>query len=315
VSSPRVAAIAVGLAIVYHGFVGYTGLLLSETLATLLLTVLVVGILAIENGPRWIHCAGLGVLIGVSALCRAEFLLLPIFLFAVLWLLHRKTRLKPTHWIATYAIVLVTLAPWAIRNYRVTGEFILLTIHDGDNLWISTYEGEWLEFHPEQEPFRSLVAGLSDLESSKALRRAGLQNIVRSPLTYLKLCIRRVPRLWIGGHSNVFAGMEDSQSAYFARGNYGVLLVKLLMLAGNTLLVALGLIGGFFAYRGPSAERSGWLIVGVPIVYVTLIHFVFFSTPRYHIPVMPLVIVFTAVALASFRPPQWHRPLDRPAGN
>jgi 4-amino-4-deoxy-L-arabinose transferase-like glycosyltransferase len=293
----RTATTAALLCGFYPAFIGYSGLLLTETVFTLLLAVLVCWLLSLSRESSSTELLGLGALAGVMALCRAEMVLLPLFVFVALRVVFADRTATVKQVVLIYAAVVVTIAPWSMRNYAVTGEFIPLTIHGGDVLWISSYKEEWLELYPDREPYKSMMAGRSDVEASKVLRSAGIRNIVEDPLGYAWLCVKRFPRLWIGGHSNLFAGMEDSTRGYLERRQYGLFLVKLALLILNSLLIVLGAYGAYWAFaHHPGAIRS-LIVLSAPVVFVTAIHFVLFSTPRFHVPVMPFMLIFAAVAM------------------
>jgi 4-amino-4-deoxy-L-arabinose transferase-like glycosyltransferase len=293
----RTAAIAGVLCACYPGLIGYTGLLLTETVFTTLLVVMVYWLLTISGSSSWKSLTGLGVLAGLTALVRAETVLLPLFVFVTLRVFFRDRSVTVKRVVLVYATVALTLAPWAARNFAVTGEFIPLTVHGGDVLWISSYKEEWLEFYPDKEPYKSLVAGLSELETAKVLRREGIKNIVEDPAGFAWLCAKRFPRLWIGGHSNLFTGLEDSTRAYLERRQYGVFAVKLALLIGNSLLVLLGVFGAFLAFSRRMGDRRSLVVLSAPVVFITAIHVVLFATPRFHVPVMPFMLIFAAVAL------------------
>jgi len=294
----RTAFIAAMLCACYPGFIGYSGVLLTETLFTTQLAVIVLWLLAVHKDSSFRSLAGLGCVVGLTSLGRAEAVLLPLFVLVTLRLLFRdRTTTTARQLMVIYAAVVIVVVPWSVRNYAVTGEIIPLTVHDGDNIWIASYKGEWLEFHTDREPYRSLVAGLSQLERSRVLKREGIRNIVNDPAGYLWLCVKRFPRFWIGGHSNMFVGMEQSLSYYVERQQYGVVVLKLGMLGANLLLVVLGACGAYLAFTRRKGPTRSMVVIGAPVVYVTAIHCVFFAAPRYQIPIMPYVLLFAAVAL------------------
>ena len=293
----RTALIAGLLCACYPAFIAFSGLLLTETVFTTLLVVMVYWLLTISTNTSWKSVIGLGVLAGLMCLVRAETVLLPLFVFVVLRIFFRDRTATVRQIVLLYAAVVVTVAPWSMRNSAVTGEFIPLTVHGGDVLWISSYREEWLEFYPDKEPYRSLVAGLSELEASKVLRREGIRNIIEDPVGFARLSLRRFPRLWLGGNSNLFAGMGDSTRAYLERRQYGRFLVKLALLAGNSLLVLLGACGAYRSFSRRAADLRALVVLSAPVVFITAIHVVLFATPRFHVPVMPFMLVFAAVAL------------------
>ncbi|MBD3337097.1 MAG: hypothetical protein GF355_16400 [Candidatus Eisenbacteria bacterium] len=102
----------------------------SESLyLTLLLAALIVWTRKLEHPltapgdePRdgWLPAAGLGLLLGLLALTRAEGVLVALLLWGIglggwVWR-RRKARLRP--WIVVAVLFLVTLAPWTIRNHQ-----------------------------------------------------------------------------------------------------------------------------------------------------------------------------------------------------
>jgi 4-amino-4-deoxy-L-arabinose transferase-like glycosyltransferase len=298
----RTALVAALLCAVYPAFIAYSGLLLTETVFMLLVAATVYWLLDISTSSSLTSLVGLGVLVGITSLVRAETMMLPLFAFIALRLFFRDRSTTVRQWIVIYAAVFLTIAPWTVRNYMVTRQLILLTVHDADVLWISSYKEELLELDTEREPYRSLVAGLSQVEAANVLRREGIRNIVDDPGTYLWLSLKRLPRLWIGGHSNVFVGMEDSIGAYLARGQHGVAFIKMSMLGANCLLVLLGAYGAYVAAARGMADTRSLVILGAPVVFVTAVHFVLFATPRFHVPVMPYLLTFAAVAILRLLP-------------
>lgn len=298
----RIAFIAAMLCAVYPAFVGYTGLLLTETLFGGMLVLTVYLLLGISRQVSMVRLVGAGVVVGLTCLVRAETVLLPLCVFVGLWWFFRDQSAGPRQWAIVYAVVFLTIAPWTARNYAVTGEFIPLTIHDGDVLWISSYPEELLELDTEREPYRSLVAGLSQFDASRALRREGVRNIVEHPATYLWLSVKRLPRLWLGGHSNLFVGMLDSIGAYWHRGEKGVAIIKVAMLGANSVLVLLGIWGAYLSVVTRKGDAKSLIVVGAPVAFITALHFVLFATPRFHVPVMPFVLTFAAVAIAALLP-------------
>jgi len=184
----------------YPGFIGYTGLILTETTFTFLLAIIMYFFLILEDGT-YLKKIVLGAIIGFASLVRSELILLPLFiLFTKILFTKNKVQILK-QFVVIYLVVGIIILPWVIRNYRVTGEFIPVTVHDADALWISSYEKEWLEIYPDKEPYKSIVEGRSQLQRSRVFRREGIKNILTKPGVYVKLCFKRIPRFWFGSSS------------------------------------------------------------------------------------------------------------------
>ena len=89
--------------------------------------------------------------------------------------------------------------------------------------------------------------------------------------------------------------MSFAQS--WMNGQYGTFFVKFLLLAVNLGLLVFAAVGSIVA--GPQWRR--WLPIALPAVYVSFIHTFLFATVRYQIPIMPQVLVFSAVGIVGFR--------------
>lgn len=287
--SPRVAWAAAAVCAVYPALIAYTGLVLTETCASLL--VITGAISAVRaagtGGLGW--SATTGVALGLTALCRAE-------LAALAGALCLARLVPPTHSVkkrlASTGVLLIafllTLLPWTLRNYRALGSFVPLTTDGWRTLWIASYPERWLEWKAA-EPVLSIEAGAKGpLERSRRFRAAALDNLRSHPGAYAAMALRRLPLLFIGGHSNVIVGLQGTTAD--SRGLRRILKVGMLVL--NTLLLAAAGVGLWLC-------RTRWITL-LPL-YVTLfvpsiVYLLLFSVPRYHIPLLPIVFLFAAEA-------------------
>lgn len=131
-------ALATGLDITLLSRVGH---LLPETLLSLLVVLATLAFFAALSRPGeqarpsgWSGLAGAAW--GTAALAKGVFLLVPIVLTPFLW----KDRVRLALFAAGF---LLTLAPWTIRNYAVTGR--LIPVQSGQFWWTA-----WSAVHPLQ---------------------------------------------------------------------------------------------------------------------------------------------------------------------
>jgi len=286
----RIGMISSLIVSIYPGFIGYSGLLLPQILALFLLTLFI--LLIVKFNLKICIDFILGLIAGYLCLVRSEFVLF----MPILFLIIAKNSQKLKHLIIIFIIMCSVISIWSMRNYKAFGKFVLISVHYGDTLWISTWKEEWLEWQ-EKEPFISLTKGLDQINSSTVLFKAGINNIKEHPFIYLKMCTKRLYRFWLTGHSNVFYFMTDSLKNYIIKKEYFIALLKIIMLFFNTSIIILGFFGIKLAYRNIKNNNLLYYLL-MPIIFFIIMHFFTFATPRYSVPIMPFVIVFTSYAIA-----------------
>lgn len=128
-SAARVATVAYA---VYPTAMLHSGALLSESLATLWFTWFVLACLQFAAKPTLPRAAWAGVLLGLAMLTRASAVfMVPL---AVVWALAQFRRQQWALALAIPVVSVMTLIPWAARNYRIFGAFIPLSTQGGSAL-------------------------------------------------------------------------------------------------------------------------------------------------------------------------------------
>jgi 4-amino-4-deoxy-L-arabinose transferase-like glycosyltransferase len=306
VASPRTATWLAGLCCFYPTLLAFNNLLLTEVLFTLLLTTSCYLLVLALRRASVTSAALAGVVLGLAALTRSVVWLAPPFL-AVFLLLTWKggwaKRLAAAA--AVTAAFAATVAPWAVRNTRLQQTFVAIDVMGGRNFMMGNYrytplyrpwdaialEGEqswehevFTTYPPEQRPTQGAV--------DKLALRQGLAFVREHPGLTLERSVVKFFDFW---------GLEREIVAGAGRGLFGqvskaVLLGLTACIAGGyALALFLAVFGAFCA--PPADRRAHWLFLCV-IAFVCGIHTVVFGHSRYHLPVMPLVLVYTAGALA-----------------
>lgn len=295
----RVAQVAAFGTALYPALIIYTGPLLTESLTFALLPLALWATdRAARTGSSWWWAAA-GIAGGVAVLEREELLLLlPVLLAAAWWL--APTRLRLAQATAFVLAAALTIGVWTARNYVTFRRLVLVSAHGGDTLWLSA-KG-WDEWHYDDPELQRLTAGLNYLQQNDVFRREGIKLIEGDPLRYARLCIGRLPDFWISSQTAHLIGFDGSFGALRARGQYGRVAVKLLLLALNCGVIAIGLFG---AVRAVHARANAWSVVLLlaPVVVVGGVHFLLYASPRYQLPILPFVIVFAAAAVAGGHEP------------
>ena len=129
----RVGLLAAGIAAVYPTLIAADGSLMSETLYGVLVGLALLVALRLGEAPRALLAAGLGVLIGLAALTRAEGLLFLPLLALPACFAGRRAR---TTGVAAAALVVacasaaLVIAPWTIRNWSAFDQPVLISVND-----------------------------------------------------------------------------------------------------------------------------------------------------------------------------------------
>ncbi len=288
--SRRVAVISGVLTALCPALIAYTGAMLTETMLALLLVVVVYLVAAVQRRPSVASAAIAGLALGVTTLLRPEcVLLVPPAVIAAWWPGGSRRAVAA---LAVAVVAGMTIGVWTVRNYRVFHRPILVTAVGGEALWISTTG--WDEWPTNDPELQALVAGLDYLEQNEVLGRVAIENIRRDPWQYAAYCLRRIPAFWITSHSTYIRGLSSTYRTYFDRGAYVRLGSKLMLLAISLASIAMAAAGVWIAWR--SGRRWETLIVLTPGVTIAVVPVFRYASPRYQVPILPLLLVFAAVS-------------------
>ncbi len=281
----------------YPGFIGYAGLF-SPQLLTAFLVVLFFNLLVKYNLNIY-SCLILGIIAGYSSLVRPELALFWFLFLVIMGLTNRKDKAVIKFSILIFLIMSLIISLWTIRNYKVFGRLIPISIHYGDVLWYSTWKGEWLEYKL-QEPYSTIAQGLGPVDTAQAYFKASIRNVEEHPFIYLKMCSKRLYRLWVTGHSNIFYYMRYSLVDYLRQKSYFILCIKLFMLFFNSFIVLAGFLGIRAAFIKFKKAKINLYLLSYPVAFFVVLHFFIFATPRYSIPIMPFMIIFASYTFIDF---------------
>jgi 4-amino-4-deoxy-L-arabinose transferase-like glycosyltransferase len=308
VASERVALWLAGLCCFYPSLLGSNNLLLTETLFTGLLTLFcLLTVRAWQTGSLGLAAAA-GAVLGLAALTRSVVWLFPPVLAVFLLFAWPGGLVRRLAAAGTVALAFaLTVAPWAVRNSRLQETFVAIDVMGGRNFMMGNYRhtplyrswdaisitGEkawWREVHEAYPPERRRTQGQVD---QLALRR-GLEFVRENPgLTALR-CVVKFFDFW---------GLERELVAGAARGYLGPVskpgLAAAALVIFGSYAVAL-LLGIFGLVMAPLEDRRAWWFLLLVVAFVCGMHTAVFGHSRYHLPLMPLVLLFTAAALVRW---------------
>lgn len=274
----KAALIAAMITTIYPSFIYYSVALSTETLCTVCLVGAVW--LILRAGPEFrepLKWAPAGIVLGLAILTRSELIaFLPVLLIWALVSFPRK-RHAAYGWLTCVALALFTLMPWLMRNYLMLGSPVLTT-DGGYTFWCGNHplsDGGGHCFLPENPP---QFTRLDEVAMDREFYRAGFQFVERDPARFVRLVFVRLWRLW-----RPFPHADEVGLATAVVG--GLEFVPILALA----------VWGACLHRRLWRQ---WLLFVLLFGTVSFVHMLFMSVTRYRVPLMPLLIVLAAAALA-----------------
>lgn len=298
----REAVIAGWLLALYPVLTVYSGLLLTETLFTFLLAgAFMFWVYGAGRRDNW-DFALAGLFLGLATLTRPVTLVFPGVLLAVVLLANRALLGK---WLIFLAVFLFTLAPWSARNYRLWGTLRPASVGTGYGFFVTGSMASGLSFEesfqhylekfnnrPEPVIFTPGAPAQAILLETE-LQAEGSALVKAHPVNFLKIALKRLPPFWLTSHSSVF-GVDKSLAEYRAAGDWGRIAARLALLLLQAALLCLAGLGLYFTlFRW----RETAPLIALLLFFTA--HVLFDFVPRYHLPVMPQLMIFAAAGLAG----------------
>jgi 4-amino-4-deoxy-L-arabinose transferase-like glycosyltransferase len=290
-----VGVLAAAIAACYPLLIAADGALMSETLYGLLIALVLLLAYRLRDEATVWRAVGLGAVIGLAALTRAEALLLLVLLIPAV----RSLRL----WAVACLAALVVLAPWTVRNWTTFDRPVLISTNDGVTLAGSncgaTYHGRDLgsfttsciqPARPGDNEAQQAAAYRSEAESY-AGDHAGRVPVVAAV---------RVLRLW--GLYQPTRLAYDAQNRRLAVQEAGVLF--------SYLLIPLAAFGAVLLRR----RREPLSILLAPILLVTITCALTYGGLRLRQAAeIPLVVLAAVGAVALWQRRRGRRPRHAPS--
>jgi tetratricopeptide (TPR) repeat protein len=292
---PSVALLGSILLAFYGTMAFYEGQLLMMWLGTLLN---MTALLALHEGrkrPGLGKYAVVGVVIGLSALARANVL---VFLFVVIvWIAAvsgERRRLAGTA--VLLLSVVLTILPATIHNYVAGRDFVPITSNGGVNFYVGNSEDATGIFYPpkginlvtddavKKYVERHLGREVTASELSRYWYREAFDFVRENPRRELVLLLRKTA-MFFNGYE-----VPQIESYDVARRDHSALRV---LFVNFWMLISLGLVGMVSAVKD---WRRHFLLYGYVLAFAASV-IVFFVTARYRAQIAPVLALYAAHAL------------------
>jgi hypothetical protein len=271
--SRKAALIAAIMLAVHPMLIYYTTFRLTETVFIFLL---LIGLASIYRN----QVVAASVAFTLANLTRPSLdLVFPAIILAATFATAKPSLPQIARRLAIFALVYCALmSGWWLHNYQKYHRFVRLDLGGGVTMFLENneqFQRDWskLDWSGLFAPF----VKISDpVERDAAMRSAAITYIAADPARWLGAVVDR---------AQVFFTPSDLFYSKFQR-------------VASAVLVTI-MIAGALASLGFRALWRRQLPLWIPVAFLTALHLCFHATPRYRLPLDPLLIILASGALAA----------------
>ncbi len=291
----RTALVAAAMCALGPGLIGYSTMLLSESLAIALLSLALLAWTRGESQPAWLGLAGAA--LGLAALTRVSLLaLLP----AVALVTAAAYRWRDAALLASVALLVIM--PWTFRNIS-HGLPVLISTSTGYNLLVGnnpfadgSQAGGKRIFSQPNPP---VPENLPEYERHRRGADVAMRWVAAHPVAFVRKAVRGVARMFALDRQYLYAAREGYFASSLPKPVRWIL--ALLSVAGWPVVWVLAIVGYQLA-SGPTrllgAAGLGWLVLAGAIA---------FGEWRFRLPLTPVWLALAGVGFQAM----WERRLTR----
>jgi 4-amino-4-deoxy-L-arabinose transferase-like glycosyltransferase len=294
----NVGLLALFLSALYVPFIGYSGVLLSETLFNALFLFAIVAFLHGMKTERGLWFAISGVLFGLSALTRSIALLVPVIL--VIWMVIKewKLRFPRAVWLRVlllFVMMGLTISPWTVRNYAEQKHLVVVDTISGLNLLIGNNEyanGFYNEKLFATKGYQAAYKeGKNDAEVDAIMKTYAKDWILANPGTFVSLTWDRF-KMYLAAQKDWVGELYHWEKIRWFSPDF--------IEKYQRYLMAFGLVAVVVAFVTSVRSRSALLPVFVGGYFLAALS-AFYVQARYRLPAMPFILLLSAFALWQMR--------------
>ena len=303
--SERVAWVAAGIFCFYPSFLVFNYLILTEVFFTCLFTLFLLGYVYLLQSETTPAALGTGVVLGVAALTRSilwpfPIVLVPLAFFSLKGSYRRRLVLVS----ALLLGYLLVITPWAVRNTELQKVSTIVNSMGGITLLMGNYEHTPL--NRAWDPMtlsgkHSIFANLSNEypeshqwtegQKEKWAQKRAFQFMLEHPALTLKRTIIKFGSFW-GLERTIVGGLKR----YYHPPRWLALLTMFLIPISYGFVMVLACLGLFLA--APEDKRIHTMLIAI-MLFMSGLHALVFGHSRYHLPLIPILILYGASAIMA----------------
>jgi peptidoglycan/LPS O-acetylase OafA/YrhL/4-amino-4-deoxy-L-arabinose transferase-like glycosyltransferase len=298
VANRTVGLVAAALAALYPGFWINDGLVMAESLTTLLVAGALWAAFRYRREPSARVAGERGLWIGLAGLARAESLLLGLLVAVpVMWAAHRDwaARVRRTAVVAVVAVVAIT--PWVVPNLVRFDEPVVMSTNDGQTLIGAnspqTYEGDAIGFW-SLEYQQELAPGIPELEGADASVRSRIWR--DEAFDFIGDHLGDQPRVMGARLGRLWGVYRPLQMAVWNTGEGREVWASNLAFVSFWVLAPLGAVGWWRLGRGSTRRAGRWPLTAMSL-HVSIVGAAFYGIPRFRVPADVAFVVCAAIGI------------------
>lgn len=292
-------ATAAGVAMaLYPGLVMYVTVIGSENLyIPLSILAVALAVKAQHEGGGLRELFGVGLVAGLATLVRPNSAVFPILVFCAALLFGRGLASGAKQAALVLAIVMAVALPYGLRNQRVFGAFSITPFNGGVLLYVGNHpeaDGQ----NPEDETLRRRGIwgeGKPAAAFDREMKQRAIEYITRHPLRFVQLVAQRAY------HTVKAEAVGVGWNAIGIEKRFGERAISVLKVLATGAWYAL--MFGFLLALAQKIRRREFgraeALLLVAIGIGSLPFLVVLGMDRYHMPLVPLLIVMAATLLAE----------------
>jgi len=296
----KIAVISGLIASFYWVFIYFEDELLLDSLLVMFSLILIFVLLRIYENPRRKLFFAAGIILGVAAITRPNFLImLPVIAIWIYYALKSRLKEKIVGFLILAAGSALIILPVTVRNIVVGGDFVLIASQGGINFYIGnneyatgatavmpefgpTWQYADCEYLAKYETGR-LGEDMKQSEVSDFYYKKALNYILDKPFHWAGLMFKKLTFFW-----NSYE-ISNNQNLYFFR---KFAPVTFFLPPLFPLIAPLSLIGLWLVFtKGRQYHIIIWFIVAYMATVVA-----FFVNSRFRLPVLPFLIILSVYA-------------------
>lgn len=234
--------------------------------------------------PTWGRLALAGVVTALATLTRGVTMFMPLLLgLAALLRFGFRNALRQVLIFSLFFVL--PIIPWAIRNYLVFDAVVPVAVGTGDVMWTGNYlplDGKF-SYEKTMALMDSMTVGMNMVEREQRLRQEALKNMKAQPWATLGLMGRKFLRFWFWVYESAPTGAKRQSGT----------MIQMILAAVYYPVLVLSLAGMWLSRR----RWREMFLLHLLLWYYVALHVVMLVVPRYRIPILPLLVLYTSLAL------------------
>lgn len=296
----KLAAVVAALLFCVNGMlIFFSAEILSTSLEVLMAALAVWSTLALRNAPSRNQAIITGLVWGLAAITRPNFLLVaPVALALALWPVWKSPAKKTA--LFAFVALFVPILPVTLANLAIGGEPVLIATQGGVNFWIGNNpDADGISsVLPQADRFWTMekAQALAERESGHSMKPGELSDyyydkgwdfLLSNPGRAVSLMLRKTALFF-----NRFEVSNNKQIAYYASQTPGLAWLIALNFA---LLLPLAILG---IWATPRREARALGIIGLTYAATVIL---FFVASRFRMPLVPWLCLLAGAGVASWR--------------